>query len=246
MIFYLGTHRPNWLAKTGAPLFISRTTLQGRKSFPRARGRWALDSGGFSVLSLRGKWDLTAVEYAAFVDRVSREVGSLDWAAPMDWMCEPWIIEKTGFSVEQHQEWTINSVEELRSMTNVPVIPVLQGWSQQDYEYHIERYARRGFDLSSEPLVGVGSVCRRQATDEIRDIITMIHDADISIHGFGVKMRGIQKYADKLASADSMAWSYRARRDDPLPGHEARHKNCANCIDYALLWRDRLLEGVVA
>jgi hypothetical protein len=43
---------------------------------------------------------------------------------------------------------------------------------------------------------------------------------------------------DALVSADSMAWSARARREAPLPGHP--HKNCANCLEFALLWRGAL------
>lgn len=47
-----------------------------------------------------------------------------------------------------------------------------------------------------------------------------------------------------MASADSLAWSYDARRSAPLPGHAARHKNCANCRDYALAWRGRVLAAI--
>ena len=45
-----------------------------------------------------------------------------------------------------------------------------------------------------------------------------------------------------LASADSLAWSYDARRRPPLPGHT--HKNCANCQPYALTWRTRVLNSL--
>jgi hypothetical protein len=41
-----------------------------------------------------------------------------------------------------------------------------------------------------------------------------------------------------IESADSMAWSFEARRERPFPGHT--HKNCANCLDYALAWADEL------
>jgi hypothetical protein len=61
----------------------------------------------------------------------------------------------------------------------------------------------------------------------------------VRLHGFGVKKAGIESYGDYMASADSMAWSYRARRSWPLPG--CTHKSCANCPRYALRWRDELL-----
>jgi hypothetical protein len=48
-----------------------------------------------------------------------------------------------------------------------------------------------------------------------------------------------------------MAWSDEARRAPPLPGHDepgpgrrTGHINCANCAEYALAWRERLLEAV--
>jgi hypothetical protein len=41
---------------------------------------------------------MPADEYAGLVARYAEEIGGMDWAAPQDWMCEPWIIEKTGLS----------------------------------------------------------------------------------------------------------------------------------------------------
>ncbi|MFJ2177026.1 hypothetical protein ACIOHE_29545 [Streptomyces sp. NPDC087851] len=35
----------------------------------------------------------------------------------------------------------------------------------------------------------------------------------------------------------------RPRHRPPLPGHTT-HKNCANCLPYALKWRDRVLNGL--
>lgn len=55
------------------------------------------------------------------------------------------------------------------------------------------------------------------------------------------RLRGaLKRYADVLASADSLAWSYAARRDPPMLGCVG-HRNCANCVRYALRWRERLL-----
>jgi hypothetical protein len=47
-------------------------------------------------------------------------------------------------------------------------------------------------------------------------------------------------YGCQLASADSLAWSYDARRAAPLPGRP--HKSCANCAEYAECWRDDLID----
>ena len=237
MRFYLGTHETSWLAKLDVPLFISHRRLCKRKTLPVARERWALDSGGFTELNLHGRWITTVPEYVEAVQRYGEKIGCLDWAAPMDWMCEPFVIEKTGLSVREHQERTVSNYLELRDQG--PFIPVLQGWTLSDYEACVDLYADAGVDLTVEPVVGVGSVCRRQSTTEIGRIMHTLHTASIRCHGFGVKKEGVALYGRYLTSADSMAWSYTARRNWPLPG--CTHKSCANCSRYALRWRDELL-----
>jgi hypothetical protein len=96
--FWLGTHRPNWLERTGVPLFISRRTLCQYRTPPRASGSWALDSGGFSELSLYGRWTVSAKWYAEEVTRWSAEVGQLRWASVMDWMCEEYVCASTALA----------------------------------------------------------------------------------------------------------------------------------------------------
>jgi hypothetical protein len=59
------------------------------------------------------------------------------------------------------------------------------------------------------------------------------------LHAFGLKRQGLGLARHLLKSADSMAWSYRARRSPPLTG--CTHKSCANCMIYALLWREETL-----
>src|SRR4051812_4445749 len=87
-VFYLGTHHLSWLEQTDVPLFISRRTLAARKALPRARGHWAIDSGGFTELSMHGRWTIDARDYAELVRRARDEAGGLQWAAIQDWMCE--------------------------------------------------------------------------------------------------------------------------------------------------------------
>ena len=75
-----------------------------------------------------------ATENAAAVDRYARQAGQLDFAAPQDWMCEPHILARTGLSIREHQERTIASYLELRSLApDLPFIPVVQGWHLADY-----------------------------------------------------------------------------------------------------------------
>ena len=234
---------PSWMAKpeVDVPLFISRRRLAGRRSAPRALTRWALDSGGFSELSMYGEWRTTHAQYVGEVRRWVDECGKLDWVAPMDWMCEPWILEKTGLSVEEHQRRTTASVLRLREALSgvARVIPVLQGWRVDDYQRHADAYEAAGLDLSAEHTVGVGSVCRRQALGEAEVITSTLHARGIALHGFGMKRGALQRYGRLLRSADSMAWSYAGRR---RPSPWCSKRTCANCLHYALEWREAALE----
>ena len=109
----------------------------------------------------------------------------------------------------------------------------------------MDLYRSAGVDLATRPRVGLGSVCRRQSTAEIAVIVTTLARRGLRLHGFGVKTGGLHLYAHLLTSADSMAWSYAARRLPALPGCTGR-KNCANCLVYAARWRTRVLTQYAA
>lgn len=250
MVFWLGTHRPGWLEDMTVPLFISRNALSRNQTLPRAAGPWALDSGGFTQLDKPPhRWVLTADEYAGIVRDYADRIGRLEWAAPQDWMCEPWIVAKTGLSVREHQERTVQNYLDLRGRG--PFIPVLQGWTLDDYERCVELYDEAGVDLAAEPLVGLGTVCRRQDTAEIAHVVSALTDLGLRLHGFGMKSRGVARVGHLLASADSMAWSTRGRM---AWHHERRRlcdgtnhvggKSCANCPGWALRWRAGVVDGL--
>jgi hypothetical protein len=246
LTFYTGAHQPHWLWRAGFPLFVSHRQLARKRRLRPALARWALDSGGFTELSMHGRWTTPAEVYAAAVARYAEQVGRLDFAAPQDWMCEPFMIERTGLTVAEHQARTVASYLELRRIApGLPFIPVLQGWQLADYLACASLYAAEGIDLAALPLVGLGSVCRRQSTDEIAAIAATFARRGVRLHGFGVKTGGLHLYGHRLASADSMAWSYAARRQPPLPGCTG-HRNCANCLVYAARWRARIIASTAA
>jgi hypothetical protein len=244
MIFYLGTHVEKWLECCDVPLFVSRRRLARRRKVPRAITPWALDSGGFSELSMYGQWQTGPDQYIGEVRRFQDKIGMLQWAAIQDWMCEPFMIAKTGKTVLEHQKRTIESWHYLSGKApELPWVPVLQGWHADNYLQHVEMYAASGTQLETLPLVGVGSVCRRQRMEEALEILRPLHSLGIKLHGFGFKIDGLWNGGSYLLeSADSMAWSRRARYDPPLPG--CTHKTCANCMKYALLWRQKVLNSI--
>lgn len=241
MRFYLGTHMPNWLELTDVPLFVShRRLLRYRRALPTPIGRWALDSGGFTELSMHGRWHTPMADYVAAVRRYRDEMPGLDWAAPQDWMCEPHVVDKTGLSVAEHQHRTIENYLLLREEApDLPFVPVIQGWEMADYHRHVDAYTDAGVDLGAEHVVGLGSVCRRQDGEQAAAIVRSLADRGIALHGFGFKLTGLRLCGADLASADSMAWSYNARRNPPMRGHT--HKSCANCLPWALRWRERAI-----
>lgn len=347
MEFFLGTHMTGWLADprfAEVPLFVSRRTLSERVALPRAVGRWAFDSSGFTELQIHARWTFSAEQYVADVRRFRDAIGGMVWAAPQDWMCEPAVIaglvvkrhakpckvclaegrriggkvaatqtvaldaderpmfacpacgttttgkapqihvgtwrawaagagkvmapaldsstklgmdavvvfHGTGLDVDEHQRRTVANFLELRRIApDLPIIPVLQGWGVIDYWRCQDLYAAAGVDLRKEPRVGVGTVCRRQGTTTAARIMTTLASGGLKLHGFGFKMQGLQAAHRTMASADSLAWSYAARRDPPMPGHDqpgpgrrTGHINCANCAEYALEWRARLLASL--
>jgi hypothetical protein len=254
--YYTGTHHPNWLWTPGPadPLCVSRHSLTRQKTYGRARVPWILDSGGFTVLSKGGelpaRWEITPHEYAAETARYMREIGNLQWAAPMDMMCEPDVIARTGRDVDWHQAWTVENGMILRQIwpqhsdDPCPFRFMLQGWTPGSYVRCWERYEDAGVDLAAEPVVGVGSICRRDDPRVIAAILGLLHG--LRLHGWGVKATVLKVFAGQLESADSLAWSFDARYNPPLPGHETRHQHCNNCRDYAADWRGRLPLGAAA
>ncbi|MEU5975210.1 hypothetical protein [Streptomyces sp. NPDC047315] len=251
MRFYLTTHKRHWVKLTSVPLFLKAQHFANARTLPEALGPYAIDSGGFSELQKHGRWTRTPRQYVDDLRRIWEHVGPYDWAAQQDWMCETAIrtggvfsgqrFAGTGLSTQDHQRRTVANFLELRSLApDLRIIPVVQGESIADYERCVDLFERAGVDLTREPVVGLGSVCRRQSTREGAEIVTTLASYGLRLHGFGFKTLGLSKVGRLMASADSLAWSSHARRRPPLPGHTT-HKNCANCLPYALHWRTRVI-----
>lgn len=254
MIFYLGTDMPSWLWRhelADIPLFVSHRRMAPRRSpFPPALAPYAIDSGAFTEVNTHGRWVTTPAEYVEALRRYADELGPFDFAAPQDSMCEPFVLDRVASvtgrrpTVEDQQARTVGNLLDLRELApDLPIVPVLQGWTVDDYLDCVNLYRDAGIDLRAEPLVGVGSVCRRQGTGEIDVVLSGLAAMGLRLHGFGVKTRGFGRLSSSLASADSMAWSYNGRRN-PDPSHG--HATCAHCVDHALAWRRRVLASADA
>ncbi len=171
-----------------------------------------MDSGAFSELSLYGKYRNDTGEYIKQINRWKR-CGNMLAAVTQDYMCEPFITNKTGLSIEEHQIKTIERYKEIQDGTDAYVMPVLQGYSKEDYLRHIDMY---GDLLKHGMWVGVGSICKRNSNiGAIEEILSLIKEKrpDLKLHGFGLKITALSSalVRDCLYSADSMAWSFAAR-----------------------------------
>ncbi|MFF0448066.1 hypothetical protein ACFYT4_16930 [Streptomyces sp. NPDC004609] len=240
--FWLGAHRPHRLKQTNAPLFISNRQLAPVRTLPRALGPWALDSGGFTEITKYGEWRTTPQQYVRQIRRYRDEVGQLAWASQQDPMCEDEALRMTGLSIDQHQDLTVTNFLSLRWLApELPIIPVFQGWLRPHYVRCAEKFAAAGVDLTREPLVGVGSICRLPNTFTAGWILQDLHAMGLKLHAFGYKKTGLASSWPYVASADSMAWS-KAGRYERVCG---THSGEANCLSYAQSWRRDLLHHLV-
>lgn len=208
---------------------ISINRLRGRKK-PVECAEVMVDSGAFVELEKFGKYRHSVKEYAAELHRLYRSGAvKIIVAVAQDYMCEPFMLAKTGMTVEQHQRLTIERYDALVSELDrlfggespFPVMPVLQGYEPAEYYRHVKMYGER---LRPGMWVGVGSVCKRNGSPErILDVLSAIHEArsDLRLHGFGIKRTSLAHAGVRslLGTADSMAWSFAARK-------QGRNRHC--------------------
>lgn len=213
MRFFTGLHQPSD-AKHFDAAFVSVNRLRARKG-QFSVGDWIMDSGAFTEISTHGQYRHSVAEYAKEIRRWASN-GNLLAAVAQDWMCEPFIVAKTGLSVERHQQLTVERYDALRAddTAGVYVLPVLQGFAPGEYVHHLSMYGAR---LAPGAWVGVGSVCKRNGDpDAIAAVLLAIKGArpDLRLHGFGLKTTalGSPLVRSLLETADSMAWSFSARK----------------------------------
>lgn len=210
-MFYVGLHQPSdaWHFDRA---FVSVNRVRDRKKAIGAKS-WIMDSGAFTEIATHGHYRHGVEQYAETINRWSHDP-TLVAAVAQDYMCEPWIVEKTGLSVAEHQRLTIERYDALLQLVSVYVMPVLQGYTSSDYLRHLEMYGSR---LAVGAYVGVGSICKRNGDPAaIEAVLIAIKRArpDLRLHGFGLKTTALASgiVRDCLHSADSMAWSFAARK----------------------------------
>ena len=204
----MGWHQPNnGLSGCGGfdRCMVSVNRLLTRKTFFRVN-RWMLDSGAFTRIT-SGTGHLPALQYANEINRW-HDCGDLAAAVTQDWMCEEFVLQKTGLTILDHQRLTIDRYDELLKLVDKAyLMPVLQGYKPEEYVKHLNDYGDR---LKLGAWVGVGSVCKRNANAaSIEAVLIAIKQSrpDLRLHGFGIKKTALQSSIvwDLLYSADSQA-----------------------------------------
>jgi hypothetical protein len=233
--FYVGLHQPGD-AQHFDLACISINRLRGRRKAIDC-GDVLVDSGAFTELEQYGKYRHGVEEYAAEIKRLHMAgIVNISAAVAQDYMCESWMLAKTGLSIIDHQRLTIERYDALLACDlPVPVLPVLQGFAPDDYARHAREYGER---LRFGMWAGVGSVCKRQG--DPRAIIAVLQAIrsvrpDLRLHGFGVKRTsllhsGVREF---LYSADSMAWSFAARKQGRNANDWREAKAFANAVNAA-------------
>lgn len=213
MRFFIGLHQPSD-AKNFPASMVSVNRLKGRIS-PFSVGDWMMDSGAFTTIHTHGGYPEGVEVYAAHIRRWANN-GNLLCAVAQDYMCEPFMVEKTGLSVSEHQRLTIERYDALlrEDTAGVYIMPVLQGYAPADYVRHLQAYGAR---LAHGAWVGVGSVCKRNGNASAIEAVLCAIKAqrpDLRLHGFGLKTTALRSGLVRacLDTADSMAWSFAARR----------------------------------
>lgn len=220
MDFYTGLHQPSDAQHFGFA-FVSVNRLWKRKS-GFAVNRWIMDSGAFTQILKHGGYTEGVEVYAAEIKRWANN-GQLLAAVAQDYMCEEHMLKITGMTIPEHQRLTVERYDELLKCDagGVYILPVLQGFDPRDYVSHIRQYGDR---LTPGMWVGVGSVCKRNGDpNAIYRVLRAIKDErpDLRLHGFGLKSTALSSphITDLLHTADSMAWSFSARK-------QGRNGNC--------------------
>ena len=190
-----------------------------------------IDSGGYSLMLNTGEHD-PVDEYFEFVREWDASVAALQ-----DYPCEPEILDEYDRTVRDHQERTVERAAENLAYIqdhgiNAEPMAVLQGWETEDYLRCIDRFRDAGV-LTDR--IGIGSVCRRGAEEDIREVVTTVarelpsHD----LHAFGVKQTVLEygSVRDALDSVDSAAWYYGMYQGKP-DAEPAWHTTTKKYLDY--------------
>lgn len=203
---------------------------------------FALDSAGYTAMK---NWQAKGPQagiggvfpwsYAQYIE-LALLLNPRWWSQP-DLCCEPEIARNQGEidyrirATATFLEGTLQVVHDWSAaagMSWARPMPIIQGWSVDDYlrslDLTLEVWGR--WSSAPPPLIGVGSVCRRNLTHPSHGLLSIISALELHLpsssrlHLFGVKGSALStlKTFPCVASVDSMAYDFGARVKSRLTG----------------------------
>jgi hypothetical protein len=216
-----------WSFMPNVPMLLpasswSQVNMQPPK-LPSHISRRAADCGGFVATFKWGDYRYTPDRYVEWLESWQPQ-----WAATMDYCCEP-EVAAAGSIVRERQQRTSDMAykfwKDYRS-TAWSWAPTIQGWEVEDYQRHAKELKPLIMEMKHQPdfRVGIGTLCRRASVEMIHRVVRAVADelTGIGLHLWGVKLGALQSLnglPSQVISVDSGAWNGNIKRD--------RHKNIA-------------------
>lgn len=173
-----------------------------------------MDSGAFTQLKKYGDFKLCVDEYLDIVNKFN----------PLFYVSQDYLVERTDSpnTVQTKQENTVNRFISLWARKQ-NVIPVIHGSSVEQYRNHLKMY-----QFPQGEYIGVGSLVGQKISFKV-NVFNMLKEErpDLLLHGFGFKQQELcnSTLRSMVYSADSMAWSFIARRKGQDPNDPKEAKN---------------------
>jgi hypothetical protein len=234
-----------------------------RKRYPRQASETWLDFGGFTLLNKYPDYPFSPMAALNLVTWLKP-----DYFASLDYPCEPDIsrsLARLMTNQERIEKTVTNAVEMAQGLDMLHpaksvMVPVIQGYTLQEYEYCLGLYAQAGL---LREYMAVGSVCRRWKVAELRQIIPAIWQAARDrgverLHWFGLKvLPELQPYIYSMDTAtilDDYSSELRGARGGRRFPRGQREKEqafnffldrCLSLTDEVELLPDDLTEGLI-
>ena len=200
-----------------------------------------IDCGGYSFMRNHDtlEYPNTVEDYCRWVKDRENQISQYAWR---DIPGEPQLRERHGTTIEEHQELTTQMHIQCKNWhedlaIDAQPVAVIQGWDPEDYLSHLDDLQDHG--LADTGYLGIGSVCNRGDTQQIRDLITTIRSEvpdGTLLHAFGIKTDVLQYpgAVEALDSSDSLANStdrmFKARK------HGISHTWRNELMGYMEMW----------
>lgn len=200
-------------------ILISAASLWNGKRFkkfnPAQHEDLFLDSGGFSFFYKSGDYPFTLDQYVELARKLEAS-----YVAIWDYPCEPDVVRTEGKrSNIERIDATIENAKECLKVKDLNWVMVVQGYKPSEYQYCCDRIKEEGLQT---PLIAIGSLCVRKKIRQAREIISLVRRnfPDNDLHGFGIDLKFLKDTVilGSLYSADTQAWKWNNRNQDPHRG----------------------------